>query len=481
MEASIVERVTLPASRAHAVLTIILALASTFVAFPWNHSIATGNPELRLAPSTLSTKIDEALSWLEHNQSSDGSYGSYREHWAAAAAYALWINSTTSRSSVSSYSWLAQQINSSSAWFWGQYGEADVPGAALYSLAQSSHLAHVNTTLVTNSLFQLHSPGSGFLGYFNGTLTVTSSVDTDMALLGLMSAGEISAKDQTDAIGYVLTLQNSDGSFNLTSSRSFDSFYSLGPDPASITALTLLVLKNAGFTNSDPRVSSAIRFLNSASSSDFDGHVYAASLSTLALKAYNEPANAITASVYILSQQNVDHGFSDISRSSTQSNALDTGWAAVALETGFSQEPPTPPINSPPIAAFVYSPTTIIVGATVHFDAGSSRDSDSDQLLYAWTFGDGSSANGLSTNHIYSQAGNFTVTLTVTDSGVNPASLSSTKTLAINVQPTSIQRTPSLPLGMFEIAIFLGIAGVAIVVGLAIYLTRRRTRPEHQP
>ena len=466
----------MPALRVTVLLTIVFILASSIVTVPWNHNFVASNPEVQLAPSTLTTRIDSVLSWLEHNQSIDGSYGLYREHWAAAAAYALWLNNSDSIDSAKSYSWLAQQINSSTAWFWGQYGEADVPGAVLYSLASSSHVAHINMTFVTNSLFQLHSPGSGFLGYFNGTKTVTSSVDTDMALLGLMSAHQISVKDQADAINYVLTLQNTDGSFNLTSATKFDSFYSLGPDPASITALTLLVLKMAGFTKSDPRVSSAMEFLNGAASSDFGGHVYAASLSTMAFKAYNEAAGTITSSVYILSQQNADHGFSDVSRSSIQSNALDTGWAAVALETGFSQEPPTPPINSPPIAAFVYSPTLIVAGSSVHFDAGSSRDSDNDQLSYAWTFGDGSSATGVSTSHVYSQAGNFTVTLTVTDSGANPASLSNTKTQTVNVQPETIQHAPGLPLGTLGVGIALGIVGLVVIVGVAIYLTRRKAR-----
>ena len=155
-----------------------------------------------------------------------------------------------------------------------------------------------------------------------------------MALLGLVNAKAIPVSNQTDAINYVLSLQNTNGSFNLTSNTSFDSFYSLGPDPVSITAMTVLALKSAGFAQGDSHVSSALAFLNTAASSDFGGHVYAASIAALALKAYDEPANVVTAVAYILSQQNGDGGFSDISRSShPQSNALDTGWAASALPT----------------------------------------------------------------------------------------------------------------------------------------------------
>jgi PKD repeat protein len=298
-----------------------------------------------------------------------------------------------------------------------------------------------------------------------------------MSLLGLVNAKAISVSSQTNAINYVLSLQNSDGSFNLTSTTRFDSFYSLGPDPTSITALTLLSLKSAGLSRDDPRVSSALAFLNTAASSDFEGHVYAAAVSTLALKAYDEPASVVTAAVYILSHQNNDGGFSDTSRSShPQSNALDTGWAVAALEAGFSEEAPVVMVNSPPQAVFVYGPASPSVGITVHFNASSSHDSDGDQLSFLWTFGDGSSATGPTPSHSYSQPGNFTVTLTATDSGTNPAALSNTKSESVTVQHASVQNTSKLPFTAVGRAIVLGIVGLAIIAGVAINLIRRKSR-----
>src|SRR5438093_13226596 len=95
---------------------------------------------------TLSSGLGGALHWLASNQSSSGSYGDYREHWAASAAYALWLNNSSSAKAELSYSYLAKQLNSSSTWFWGTYGEADVPGAVLFGLASSSHLGLINTT-----------------------------------------------------------------------------------------------------------------------------------------------------------------------------------------------------------------------------------------------------------------------------------------------------------------------------------------------
>ncbi len=452
-------------------MTLLIVLSTAAFASPDHRTQIIGQPVVRLAPSNLSSAIDSALLWLAHNQSADGSYGAYQEHLAAAAAYSLWLNSSTSPKATLSYSWLAHQLNSSLTWFWGQYGEADVPGAVLFSLALSSNLNLVNTTIVADNLLQLQKPNSGFEGYYDGSATVASSVDTDMALLGLINARAISVSSQTYAIDYVLSLQNPSGSFNLTSSKPFDPFYSLGPDPISITALTLLLLKIAGFAHDSPSISGALAFLNAAASSDFGGHLYAGALSALALKAFNEPANVVTAVEYILSQQNSDGGFSDSSRSSpSKSNALDTGLAAVALE-----ENPVLSVNSPPTAAFVYDPASPNVGVMVHFDARSSHDSDGDQLSYLWTFGDASTATGLTPSHSYSRQGNFTVTLTATDSGTNPAALSNTKSRTVTVQPANVQNTPKLPFTAAGRAIVLGIVGLAIVAGVAIYLVRRKT------
>ncbi len=54
---------------------------------------------------------------------------------------------------------------------------------------------------------------------------------------------------------------------------------------------------------------------------------------------------------------------------------------------------------------------------TIIFNASGSRDTPSDigSLTYFWDFGDGSTGSGKVVEHTYSAAGNYTVTLTVTD------------------------------------------------------------------
>lgn len=69
--------------------------------------------------------------------------------------------------------------------------------------------------------------------------------------------------------------------------------------------------------------------------------------------------------------------------------------------------------NSAPTASFSYSATSL----SVDFDGSSSFDPDGLLTGYSWDFGDGTTGNGLSVSHTYSTAGDYTVTLTVTDNG----------------------------------------------------------------
>lgn len=69
------------------------------------------------------------------------------------------------------------------------------------------------------------------------------------------------------------------------------------------------------------------------------------------------------------------------------------------------------PTNRAPSA--VFSMTTRDLTATM--DASASSDPDGDALSYAWNFGDGAQSTGAKTSHAYAAAGDYTVTLTVSD------------------------------------------------------------------
>ncbi|MEM1229624.1 MAG: S8 family serine peptidase, partial [Pseudomonadota bacterium] len=78
---------------------------------------------------------------------------------------------------------------------------------------------------------------------------------------------------------------------------------------------------------------------------------------------------------------------------------------------------PAPPTNAAPSASFVVSPGSGgPAPLTVSVDASASSDSDGAISSYRWDFGDGSSERiGITAQHTYTDAGNFTIALTVTD------------------------------------------------------------------
>ncbi len=311
--------------------------------------------------------------------------------------------------------------------------------------------------------------------------TVPDSVDTAMALWGLSRAGLMPEANRTSAVQFLLALQNPEGNFNLTRTTIENSFSSLGPDKIAITAVVLLALREAGFDPGSPSIESALGFLSLAAWEGFNGprHVYDAALSFLAFLQYYHPHEAVASLTYLMAQQNSDGGFSDVSRSGPSSNALDTGWAAVALQYAIQRDVTVQgPVNQPPKAIFFFSPQNPKNGTSVSFDAGSSYDPDGDHLTYDWTFGDGGSASGQQVTHSYSQSGTYTVSLTVIDSGTNPNQLTGITWNSITVGSSSTAQTANQPpTNNLNLEVSLMILGAAAIIGgyLVIRVNKNRS------
>jgi PKD repeat protein len=88
--------------------------------------------------------------------------------------------------------------------------------------------------------------------------------------------------------------------------------------------------------------------------------------------------------------------------------------------------------NRPPVAN-AGADQSGTVGSSVMFNGSGSADVDGTITNYAWTFGDGASGSGASVAHVYSAAGTYTVTLTVTDD--KGATASDTAVVTVNAIP----------------------------------------------
>jgi PKD repeat protein len=85
------------------------------------------------------------------------------------------------------------------------------------------------------------------------------------------------------------------------------------------------------------------------------------------------------------------------------------------VESSFSEELVHTIASQPPVADLEAMPVSGVVPLMVTFDASGSSDANGTISNYSWNFGDGSIGSGMVTNHTYTDAGQYTAVLTVTD------------------------------------------------------------------
>ncbi len=107
-----------------------------------------------------------------------------------------------------------------------------------------------------------------------------------------------------------------------------------------------------------------------------------------------------------------------------------------------------------PAAAFSYS-GTLLGRSPLTFDASTTTDPDlgrtdmdgTEALTYAWTFGDGSTAVGVTPVKTYTLGGTYTVTLTATDAWGWPSTATHTVTVLTPLQGITVLGNLIAPLG----------------------------------
>jgi PKD repeat protein len=86
-------------------------------------------------------------------------------------------------------------------------------------------------------------------------------------------------------------------------------------------------------------------------------------------------------------------------------------------------------LNRVPVAGFAVTLTGGGAALSIQVDASTSFDPDGDTMTYQWDFGDGTFLSGMIASHTYAAAGDYTVQLTVTDTGGETATALQTVTV----------------------------------------------------
>ncbi|MBI4752190.1 MAG: PKD domain-containing protein [Acidobacteria bacterium] len=112
-------------------------------------------------------------------------------------------------------------------------------------------------------------------------------------------------------------------------------------------------------------------------------------------------------------------------------------------EFSFALQVNTAGNSQPPVIAVIYfNPPKALAPANVAFYGGLlSTDLDGTIVSYAWNFGDNTTGSGSIVSHTYPTAGNYPVTLTVTDNAGNTAS---TSVVAIVLASTTPPPDPNI-------------------------------------
>jgi len=114
--------------------------------------------------------------------------------------------------------------------------------------------------------------------------------------------------------------------------------------------------------------------------------------------------------------------------------------SATASDTSTITVNEAPPENQPPEASFSFSPVILVVDETISFDGSSSIDPDGSLVSYEWDFNNDGiyEKAGITPTYIWSSAGEYHVSLRVTDNdgSIDIHTKTLTVVLTINMQPT---------------------------------------------
>lgn len=291
-----------------------------------------------LTSVTQANAID-AQNWLAANQRIDGSYSDFFSGDAATALTALPQDNKTL--TVTYLNTELNDFNSFKTW-----GDAQTGATAIIAMQQNNFPIDNEEQVITKLLSFRNNATGGFIGWWESDganfAQVTSSVDTALSLNALRQTNALNATQLNESLNYLLSLQNLDGSFNLTALTESSSFDAFVPSKQSTTALVLQSLQLSGLNEiNTPQLTQTLIYLENQvqCNSPISQNTNALALTAQALNTFGKNQQAGYAIYYLEQNQQVDGGFFDPSRGSNTENPIDTSLAAITLANIQSQNP----------------------------------------------------------------------------------------------------------------------------------------------
>jgi len=296
-----------------------------------------------------------AFEWLDSHDA-NGSYGFAGANALALAALGEWGENAQLQSQLADT--VRADLNDNASWNWA---EADLPSIQFWALHETGFAsAGIDSATLSQKILAFKGQHGGFTGLQECVANCTdpnwqnqvwqpveTTTDTALVLLALESAGTLDSQTKNEAIAFLHSLQNEDGSFKQSLSTSETQLYALGPDFVSTTSLALEAMQQTGF-GATPEVAKAIAFLKQKARSCFgnSGSAYGPSRAAVAFAKSGEGAFASSAAAYAALSQKQDGGFADPLRSQSDSNAMDTAMALLAAKNIAENSVPCAPLSA---------------------------------------------------------------------------------------------------------------------------------------
>jgi PKD repeat protein len=129
---------------------------------------------------------------------------------------------------------------------------------------------------------------------------------------------------------------------------------------------------------------------------------------------------------------------------------------------------------NPALSASVIHSTSTTPTTTTSVTFNITAIGGTPAYTYAWNFGDTYTGSGNATSHTFSAAGNYTVTVVITDAGGGRVTKLLVVTVTKAASSTSLLTDLTTGVGLFALV---GVVVAVVVIALAVVMTRHKKGP----